>query len=766
MQKKIFILLSLWIIAFSVIGQNVVINEMMSQNGNTLQDSENEYPDWIELFNGSESAINLENYHLSDDVNNLDKWTFPSIEISAGGFLVIFASDKNLLDPEELHTNFKLSSSGETVYLIDDTGQLIDASQLIGMGIDESYCRIPDGSPIWNLSFAPSPGNSNTSSNVLDFSHQEGLYPSAFSLIISSSLGDTIFYTLNGDIPNRNSLIYADSLYIEEKDTSPNTFSEIPSSPEQYQNPYKAWESPDGPVKKATVIRCVSFHNGERTSKTYTKSFFIRNDGFDSNKFPVVSLVTASDNLFNSDSGIYIPGNLFNSQEALTTGNYLQQGKEWERAVHIEYFENDGSLGFSQNAGVRIHGGRTRLAAQKSLRLYAREEYGEKHFQYQLFPNKNVDQYKRFILRTSMASWYGQTIIKDILAQDISSNLDVDYQDFQPVDVYINGEYWGVHTVRDRIDERYIAYTHDLDKDSIEFYELTNPDFLALLKFIELSDLSNEANYEHVAAQINIENYIDYNIAQQFFSNFDWPGNNSKCWRQKPDGKWRWVLYDLDAGFGLPSYNMLTHATLNDPSVNWPNSPSATLMFRKLIENESFRNQFIYRYAEVLCNDFSIEIMLNKLKNIEEMYKPSLPDHMSRWHFPSSLSSWENELRSDLSTYLSQRAEHVRYNLTEFFNIETFNFECEPIVGFENDILIRPNPISDYFQILNNHGDLEDVTLAIFNINGSLVHAADRFSFARNERKYINVQHLGNGTYILKITSNEYNQQSKLVVIN
>jgi len=164
-------------------------------------------------------------------------------------------------------------------------------------------------------------------------------------------------------------------------------------------------------------------------------------------------------------------------------------------------------IGFSQDAGLRIHGGKTRQASQKSLRLYARNEYGEKYFNYKLLPKRNVNKYKRFLLRTTMGAWGGQTIIKDILAQNISASLNIDHQKFQPVIVYINGEYWGIHTIRDRIDERYIEYTHNVDKDSIEFkegWEISNGPLAA---FIKNNSLEQQGNYEYVKTKIDIDNY-------------------------------------------------------------------------------------------------------------------------------------------------------------------------------------------------------------------------------------------------------------------
>jgi len=292
----------------------------------------------------------------------------------------------------------------------------------------------------------------------------------------------------------------------------------------------------DNLIDKANIIRFASFRNGQRTSKIYTKTYFIDKNIFSKYNMPVISLVSEEDNLFNYELGIYVPGTHYDPENPEWSGNYFKDGDEWERPVHIEYFENDGCLGFSQNAGIRIHGLKTRQAAQKSLKLYARNEYGDKYFNYPLLPQKSITEYKRFLLQTTMGSWRGNPIIGDVLAHEIVRDLNFEYQDYQAVVVYLNGEYWGIHTLRDRIDERYIAYTNNVDKDSVDiingnFWLVeagSNEHYLKLADFIEVKDLSFESNYEYVKTQIDIYSFIDYQIAEMFFSNKDWPDNNQK----------------------------------------------------------------------------------------------------------------------------------------------------------------------------------------------------------------------------------------------
>ncbi len=768
MKNKILLILVLFFIT-KVNGQTVVINEFMAKNSTTIQDKDGDFSDWIELYNPSNSIINLFNYKLSDDADDLDKWLFPEVNILPHSYILIFASKKDISDVTELHTNFKISGSGEELFLTDASGNLIDQTNAIALSDDESYCRIPDGDENWIVTNVSTPNSSNNYSNELVFSNQEGFYSSSFSLSINSTTGDTIYYTLNGNIPTPNSNYFTAPLLIEDKSAEPNVFSEIPTTPEQELIYCKAWESPGHPIDKATILRCASYRNGVRTSKIYTKTYFVSSHVFNQYSIPVISLITEEGNLFNNDSGLYVPGIHFNIDDPEWTGNYFMHGKDWERNIHIEYFEPQGTLGFSQDAGIRIHGGKTRHAAQKTLRLYARSEYGEKYFNYQLLPHRPVDKYKRFLLRSTMRGVNPKTIIRDVLAQNISSSLDIDYQESQPVIVFINGEYWGIHTIRDRIDERYIEYTHHIDKDSVKIEDygyIPN-----VINFIENNSLEYDDNYNYVTTQIDINNYIDYTIAELFFNNYDWPGNNMKIWRKIPDGKWRWIFYDIDASFGDEDYNMLLHATANDSTISWPNPPHSTFLFRSLLQNETFKTTFINRYAEILNTDFSTTRMINKLDSIKSIYRPEIENHIDRWHYPNSLNQWEEDIENDLLSFIKKRPCIVKEHIMSFFELNSFNFNCEDDDDIDEysktkQLMVVPNPNKGQFFILNTNSNITNATITITSVNGQVVYKENGVDIMANEKKYFDISDLSNNVYILQITSNNYSEQKKIIITN
>ncbi|MCD4745769.1 MAG: CotH kinase family protein, partial [Bacteroidales bacterium] len=733
--------------------------------------------DWIELYNNSNNPITLLNYSLSDDSTDLSKWIFPEITISAHSFILVFASGKDRLDTNELHTNFTISSSGEELFLLNSFGIIIDQTDPVELSVDEVYGRLPDGSNNWLELFSPTPDSSNNVNNQLLFSHEGGFYTSPFYLNIISLLGDTVFYTLDGSIPTENSNINIYSLFMDYKYSSPNYFSEIPTSPGQSLISYKAWESPANIIDKASILRCASYKNGIRTSKIYTQTFFIDSIIFEKYNIPVISIVTDGENLFSYDNGIYVPGIHYDSINPEWTGNYFQQGEEWERPVHIEYYEYEGDIGFSQDAGIRIHGGKTRQAAQKSLRLYARDEYSEKYFNYQLMPQKQNNKYKRFLLRASMSAWNGQTIIADVLAHEIVRDLDVEYQDYQPVVVYINGEYWGVHTIRDRIDERYIAYTYNLNKDSVDLingnYNLvvagSNVHYVNLLEFIELNDLSFESNYEYVTTQMDIDNYIDYQIAEMFFANYDWPANNMKLWRpQTLNGKWRWIFYDIDAGFGNYNYNMFIHSTKNDSNITWPNSPSSTFLFRNLLKNNSFVNLFVDRYAEILNQDFDANTLVSKLNTVKKIYENEVSHHIFRWNYPDSISKWESDIEDNLLFFIENRPCGVEENIIEFFDLNEFGFSCNNNIDEiekKNILFLAPNPSIGIFFIYNNSSEIIKGNITITSVTGKIVYVENNVSLVGNEKKYFNLTELPKNTYILNFYNTNFSEIKRIIII-
>jgi len=762
---RLFSLAFCLISTFRVDGQDLVINEFMSQNDTFLRDQDGDFSDWIEIYNPGEQNINLFKYSLSDNLTESRKWNFPEVTIPPKEYILLFASGKDRKDTLELHTSFKISSEGESLVLTEPGGAVIDIVDPVILAKDQAMARIPDGDRLWLVSSLPTPGGPNKVNNQLVFSHKQGFYKDPFHLDVYSINGDTVRYTLDGSIPFERSASVSEAIYMDYLESEPNFFSEIPTSTAQENQAYKAWETPGKTVDKIHVVRCASFDRGERTSKVCTRTYIVDSNVHENFCMPVISISAEGDDLFGYEEGIFVPGISEDHDKVGSTGNFFMRGDNWERLIHIEYFEPDGTLGFSQEAGIRVHGGITRQSAQKSLRVYAREKYGKDSFDYPLLPQKSVNSYKRFLLRTTMGgSTVDNATIRDVLAHELSRDLNFEIQDYQPVVVYINGEYWGIQTLRDRIDEHYLEYTYGVDSDSVDIINAnhthvdagTNLSFIDLAGFINTHDLSVEANYEFVKSSVDVLSLVDYVIAEMFFSNWDWPGNNQKLWRsQSEEGRWRWIFFDLDiAYYSVPS--MFEKAILDEREHPWYEEPVSSFLLRHLLKNEAFKSIFIARMVEILNVDFAPSRIYQKMNVLVDLYRDEIPMHISRWHYPSSVKEWEEDIVDNMLSFLLNRHCDLVQEAILFFDLDEFAYDCHSKEYIENHLMIAPNPSNGYFFIMNNSSKGVIWSLTVQDNTGRIVHQQDEVFLGDFEKKYLDLTNLAAGVYYLKYSTDQY----------
>ena len=514
--------------------------------------------------------------------------------------------------------------------------------------------------------------------------HKSGFYSMPFSLVLTNK--DTIRYTFDGSNPTNQSKIFNDQLLITGKESYASLSFINTTIPDSIAN--FGWRIPIEKQDKATVIKCAAFKNGRISTDIKTLSFFIDSaHAFMPNKYklPVISISTDKRNLYSKDKGLFIAGNNFNPNN-IHSGNYHMQGKNWEQEVFIQYFNKQGVLEFEQNIGMRIHGGITRRNPQKSLKFYARKEYGETEINLPFLADKGV---KRFVLESMQESGGGQALIEDIVAQEIVNEIGLEQQNFQAVIVFINGEYWGLHTIRDRIDENFLAYKFDLHKDSFDIidgnpstdYEKiygTNSDYIELLNFIEKNDLSLTSCFEYVSSKIDLENFIDYYSVQIFFANHDWPIHNIKIWRKK-NTKWRFLLYDLDGGFTGNkrdhTLDMFSRLSNKEDCGSCGNSPDATLLFRSLMRNKEFRQKFENRYKEILQKHMHTERTLAIVDSIAKIYKPNMTSHINRWRYPWSLKNhWQRDIENNINEFLRNRPTHSLKHLNNYIKEDGYDY--------------------------------------------------------------------------------------------
>ena len=634
-----FILLTL---ATSGYGQ-VVINELMASNESTVQSPVfGEFSDWIELYNDSDGILDISGYFITDDKNDSVKWALPeNTLVNSHGYLIIWADDKE----SRLHTNFKLSKDGDAVYLYDRDTALVDKVVFGGQTTDISYGREQDGTDNWVFFKGPSPGKANggmiyNPAGLPQFSLEGGFYNSPISISLQApSPTAEVRYTLDGSPPGQSSFLYEDSIKI----------------------------------RKTTVIRARVYDTGFEPGNVVTNTFFINVD----KPLPVLSISTLPAYLWSDTAGIYVKGT--NGIPGNCRENPMNWNQDWEIPINIEYYDEKGNKAFGQQAGMKIFGGCSRTLPQKSVSVIARNQYGKNSFDYRLFDDLPFDSYKSFVLRNAGNDW-GRSMIRDALCTKLAGSVtDIDHQAYRPVVVYINGTYWGIHNIREKINEHFLAQHHNVGPNDINLLEGrgwakhgSNADYTAMKGNINILDLSDPDAYNYVKGEMDIDNYIDYQVGQIIIGNTDWPGNNIRFWKTKdPGSKWRWILYDTDFAFDLFNHSGAYHNTLAfaaEPNGDgWPNPPWSTLLFRKLLENETFSRKFIDRFSWMLNNAYNPEKVNAMIDSIVAGIEQEMPAHLARWQ-SMTMGQWKRQI-DRLRTYAAQRPEIIMDYAAEFFGL-------------------------------------------------------------------------------------------------
>ena len=648
-NKKILTGFLLCIAANTSVKAQLIINELMQSNVDCIMDDINEYPDsWVELFNTSESAINLNTYKIGITDKAGDAWQLPSKQIGPKQFVLIYC-DK---EATNLHTNFRLESGkGCEVYLFKNNEI---ADKVTGLkkqpAPDISYGRETTGSDKWGYQLSPSPVEGNRG-QICDGDH---------------ILGSPIF-SETGRVTTSNKAI---ELTLSVPEGSPEgTYIRYTTDGKEptattgsiYGNPLK--------FSATRVIRAKLFCDGWLSPKSTAQSyiFFPRNL-----TLPVVSIITDNKNFNDSKIGIYVDGN-------------YQSGKKnyefnWRRPINFEYFEGEDTKSIlNQICETRIAGGATRGSKFKTLALYANKRFGTKRFDYEFFPDQKpgLSDFKSIMIRNA-GNDFDYLYMRDaIIQRTMAQYADLDWQAWKPAIVYINGTYKGMLNIRERSNEDNIYTNYDglEDIDMFENWgelkEGTSENFEAFKKFY--------AEHGHTMAEyeqwMDCHEFINLMIMNLYYNNQDFPGNNIVMWRPRAEGgRWRWVVKDTDFGLGLygSPANYKTFEWLYNPNYdsgrNWANQYEHTRLFRRLMEDEDFNREFIDRCA-IYMGDF-----LNE-KGTREIWDPMYEQIKYEYPYHRNLINqwWPNyndELRS-ARNWLSQRGSQFYTQLGNYYKLGT-----------------------------------------------------------------------------------------------
>ena len=575
------------------------------------------------------------------------------------------------------------------------------------------------------------------------FSNNGGFYDDVFTLEMFSTYSQGhIRYTTNGNRPTAQSDLYVQPLVMNESLYSKSDIYTIQISLDDLVF------VPDS-VRHCIVIRAAVFdENDSCISPVTTNSYFIHALGCDTNGMPVVSLCADSLDLFDYERGIFVPGITLDSTDLEHTGNYYQKGREWERETNVEFYDYPNNGGINQICGLRTHGNRSRRYPSKGMKIYAREEYGKKRFNYNFFNDSIVDSYKHLVLKP-FASFWPFSGTQDYFCNKLALQIGITSSDSRPVIVYLNGEYWGVYFVQEKMDERFLEDHYGIDiencniiGDWLGHVEIgNNANFMQMMNWLQNASLADDGNYQHICNLIDIDNFIDYMVFETFVGNFDWPGNNMRCW-QEGDGKWRWIFFDGDACIISSDIDVFANAAVYTPPSDWLNYPEAKLMFGKLLENDLFKMNFEARVRELCNGPFLYENTYPVFHDIVETLRPNIEDQRHRFGYPSSMSFWDvgNDLIND---FLAHRVENY---CGEW---EVFSVFHE---HFKEFVSVYPNPSSGSIHLIIDNAQTIADEIAIYDAMGRRVFV-EPYKYTEGINEVTIQPNLGAGIYLLKIGS-------------
>ena len=620
--------------ALSLASRGLWINEVSAISSERLRGETIRQADWIELYNGSGQPIDLEGYGLSDQQANLYRQTLSGKVIEPGEFLVI--------EPDA----FGLSASGETIWLsapdydlIDwlDTGDMRNGLSR-GRGIDP---EIESADQAYYYE-EPTPGQANTTPpldgqaikpfiqaiNAADGQpHLDLYFDRQLEIHLSSPQPDAVIrYTLDGSRPDENAVIYNSPLLID----------------------------------KNTVIRCYSSVAGTLPSTSVSRTWLtgVRHD------LPVMSLQIDPQHFYDPAVGVY--------------ANFAAR---LEQQADFQFYEADGRMGIDFTAGLTLHGSFSRREAQKSMEIRLRALYGADQITYPFFPDNPVINHRRLILRTSGQDWKISKLRDAFMTNVIKEHTAQDTMDVRSCVLYVNGEYFGLYEIREKVNKHFMETHHGADPDNVDVIKgnriVLSGDmqaYDALMRYVRNNDLRDPVHYDYVLSQIDEDSLMDFLITQSFFSNPD--SGNKKFWREKSeDGQWRWVFFDLDWGLFPTTYtlNLLRGDLLHPEGHGHARIFSTTLQVR-LMTNPDFRQRFIERYAWYLNHVFLTGRMLDILDSMTEDIRSEMPRQIERWGVPESMERWEFNV-SELRRIVTEKRAHGLVILQDTFNLSDAEME-------------------------------------------------------------------------------------------
>ncbi|OWV25728.1 spore coat protein CotH [Fibrobacter sp. UWB1] len=582
---------------------SLVITEISPVNLDWL-DENGDDPGWIEIYNAGDVAANLKGYSLVENLEKPRKWIFGDELLAPKSFRTVFCdkNDVNAVAPSadtskyksRTHTNWKLEKKGGSVYLIDPYYAIRDSVNYPELSSGMSWGIVDGGA--WKYFEKPTPEQPNTASTAYEgvapkfnFSgNQGGFYNDKVVLNAPTGLpeGMKVRCTQDGSAPTESSPEFNSELVIDH----------------------------------TMVLRCAAFKQGLLTKDVVTNTYFIG----ETVNMPVVAL--SVDPIFFEKH--YVKKSSCGSSDPNSCPPGLMEDIEYP--VHVEYFAEGSSSkekAFEVDAGISLMGGWSRVNDKKSVAIAMHEEYQAGKIEYPLFETRKGvnDKYKAFNLRNN-GNRFVSDYVEDAMGGALLEGSGVDYQRSRQVVVFYNGKYYGIHDMRERYNRAYVETNYGINSNSVQMVKHLGAidkitasgddasavaNYKSMLTFVGSNDMSSAENYEMAKTLLDVGNFADYMAAEIYYHNGDWPNNNVRAWSVPGQQPWKFMVYDLDHGFGWASdwgvkdpvnggkfgegTNMFTWIKQGGGNKPCNEVGCFANLYIKLMENADFKRMFINR---------------------------------------------------------------------------------------------------------------------------------------------------------------------------
>lgn len=624
----------------------IVINEILASNDEAYADGFGESDDWIELYNTTDERIDLGGMFLTDDLDNPTRYRIPErpdnwTTIAPKSYALFWADG----DPEQgdRHLGFRLKKKKGVVALFDRDTVLIDKIKYKMQETDVSFGRAVPSSPQLATFETPTPTKENVGAKFavpdslrVVFDQPAGLYAASVSVSLSNCWGAPMYYTTDGGDPSVNDVLYTKPIQMDSN----------------------------------TVLRAAVIKNGYQSSVTGTHTYLIG----EKSTLSVLSLSTDPDNLWKSSKGIYV--------------NYEKRG--WTRSAHVEYFDRTETGEFipavDKTVDIRIAGKTSRRQPKKSFNVIANQKDGKKKISYKLFDSKTIDKFEGISVRADATSgrnvselWVGERFKNELIYEiNDQMNGNVSMQAYEPVLLFLNGEYWGIYNMMERKGKDFIQQNHpEVEEMDILTYQDPKPvrgssdDYDDLMMYIQMNDIALDSVYQVVCDQVDIESYIDQWVYENYAGAHD-IGVNIRCWRStEPGSKWKWISYDQD------SWN-----TVQENSFVYFLETEQIPLYGRLMLNRTFRNQFLNRLMDYLNTTLNTDNVLSTLDRILTRIENEVDRDRDRWE-DTMLYIPKGQRINWMKDYAVHRPDILRAQMVEYFNLAggTTEISVEKPVG-------------------------------------------------------------------------------------